>query len=84
MLLDFSAYLDVHVGPYVGFFEGLCHMNARLAHLKLDLSHLNLRGGSVFWTKATQWVAQDQPVHALGRGLTGTNDPGRSPDCNFV
>ena len=28
MLLDFGAYLDVNVGPFDGFCEGLCHINA--------------------------------------------------------
>ena len=28
MLLDSSAYLYVHVGPFDGFLEGLCHRNA--------------------------------------------------------
>ena len=27
-LLDFVTYLDVHVGPFDGFLEGLCDLNA--------------------------------------------------------
>ena len=87
MLIDYSAYLDVHVGPVDGLLEPHERMTCPLD--PKHISHLYIGGGSVaildyvvhtsVLDQAIQWIALDQLVRVVGRGLTRASDPGLEP-----
>ena len=85
MLLDFRAHLDVHIGPFDGFLEGLCHMNACLADLIQTRFTLVYLGGSVailYYVVHTSVLDQGDLLcrpGPAGQGMNRTNDIGSEP-----